>query len=433
MACKGSGVRIPVPPQMLFLIQRYFPWIDWSDVGSVSSLSATTSATDCQGGQVPGQRANGEGSIYQRTSDKRWLGAVTIGVDSSGRPKRKIVSAKSRAETLKKLRALQRQIDDGLPAPDTRLTVGQLLDRWLDDVNRHQVTISTANNYRAMAEHHIKPALGKKKVASLTTSDVDRFLSKKTDDGLSVSTVRRIRNVLSQALDQGIRWDLVVRNVTKLSRSPRGVRQEGRSLSPEQAKQLLNTLRGHRNEALYALMLSIGLRRGEALGLQWRDFDDQDGVLLVRRSLTRESGQLVTKDTKTLKSRRAINVPSPLRTLLKSHRADQNAERLKLGKAWTNSGHIFTTSIGTPIDPRNMYREFREVCRDAGIGDWHPHELRHSAASLMLAQGVKIQVVSEVLGHSSIRMTADVYGHVLAPDRQAAADAMGTLLWDIRN
>jgi len=378
---------------------------------------------------MPGQRANGEGSIYQRASDKRWLGAVTIGVDVNGRPKRKIVSAKSRAEAVKKMRQLQRQLDDGLPAPDTSLTVAQLVDRWLNEVNRHQVATSTAKNYRAMVEHHINPAIGKKKAAQLTTSDVDRFLSRKTDDGLSVSTVRRIRNVLSQALDQGIRWDLVVRNVAKLSRSPRGVRPEGRSLSPEQAKLLLNTLRGHRNETLYALMLSTGLRRGEALGLQWRDLDEENGILLVRRALTREDGHLITKDTKTLKSRRAVNLPTALRQQIKAHRANQNAERLKLGKAWTNSSHMFTTSVGTPIDPRNMYREFRELCREAAIGDWHPHELRHSAASLMLAQGVKIQVVSEVLGHSSIRMTADVYGHILDPDRQTAADAMGSLLW----
>lgn len=379
---------------------------------------------------MPAQRANGEGSIYQRASDKRWLGAVTVGVDANGRPKRKIVSAKSRAEAVQKMRKLQRQLDDGLPAPDTSMTVTHLVDRWLDDVNRHQVSASTTNNYRAMAEHHIKPAIGKKKVANLTTADVDRFLSKKTDDGLSVSTVRRIRNVLSQALDQGIRWDLVIRNVAKLSRSPRGVRPEGRSLSPEQARQLLNALRGHHNEALYALMLSTGLRRGEALGLQWQDFDEDSGVLLVRRTLTREDGALITRDTKTLKSRRAVNLPSTLLKQLKSHRAEQNAERLRLGRAWANSGHIFTTSVGTPIDPRNMYREFRNLCRVAGIGDWHPHELRHSAASLMLAQGVKIQVVSEVLGHSSIRMTSDVYGHILAPDRQTAADAMGSLLWD---
>jgi integrase len=117
-----------------------------------------------------------------------------------------------------------------------------------------------------------------------------------------------------------------------------------------------------------------------------------------------------------------------LKTLLE-HESRQGAQKETLGTAWIDSGYIFTSSIGTPIDPRNLYREFQKVCRIAGLGDWHPHELRHSAASLMLAQGVKIQVVSQVLGHSSIRMTADVYGHLLDPDRKDAAQAMGSLLW----
>ena len=375
------------------------------------------------------QRANGEGSIYQRASDNRWLGAVTIGFDLNGRPKRKVVSAKTRAEAVRKLRILQRQLDDGFPAPDNSISISQLLDQWFEDVMRHQVSSNTASNYRTIANQHIKPALGRKKVTNLTTTEVDRLISKKIDSGLSVSTVGRIRNVLSQALDQGIRWGVVNRNVASLSRAPRGVRVEGRTLSPDQARTLLNALRGHRNEVLYALMLSIGLRRGEALGLKWSDFDEDTGILLVRRQLTSEDGVLFNKDTKTAKSRRAINLPTPLIEKLKSHRASQNTQRLRLGKSWTNSGHIFTSSLGTPIEPRNLYREFREICREAGIGDWHPHELRHSAASLMLAQGVKLQVVSEVLGHSSIRMTADVYGHILAPDRQAAADAMTDLLW----
>ena len=343
------------------------------------------------------QRGNGEGSIYQRASDGRWLGAVTIGLYSNGRPKRKVVSAKTRAEVVRKLRKLQQQLDDGFPAPSAGLTVAQLLDQWFEDVLRHQVSPNTASNYRSMAELHIKPTLGRKKIANLTTADVDRLLSNKTDSGLSVSTVGRIRNVLSQSLDQGIRWGSVHRNVASLSRSPKGVRAEGRTLSPQQARTLLNAMRGHRNEVLYALMLSTGLRRGEALGLQWRDFEEDVGVLLVRRQLTREDGVLFNKDTKTAKSRRAINLPAPLISRLKSHRAVQNEMRLSMGRAWTNSGHIFTTSNGTPIDPRNISREFREICRDAGIGDWHPHELRHSAASLMLAQGVKLQVVSEVL------------------------------------
>lgn len=379
------------------------------------------------------RRGNGEGSVYQRSTDKRWLGAITVGYDASGKQRRKVVSARTRAEVVRKLNTLQRQLDDGLPAPDPSLTVSQLLTRWFNDVLRHQVSISAATSYKSVADNHIVPTLGRKKLVNLTPSDVDRLLSVKLDSGLSPSTVRRIRAVLSQALSQGVRWGVVVRNVAALSHSPKVPRNEGRTLTPAQARQLLDALKGHRNEALYALMLSTGLRRGEALGLMWGDIDFDAQVLVVSRALKRENGVLVTADTKTAKSRRAINIPPPMIATLKAHRARQAAERLALGEAWVNSGFVFTTTIGTPIDGRNMNREFKKICNDAGLGNWHPHELRHSAASLMLAQGVKLQVVSDVLGHASIRMTADVYGHLLAPDRQAAAEAIGNALWPMES
>jgi integrase len=378
---------------------------------------------------MAGRRGNGEGSIYQRSSDGRWLGVIPLGYGSDGRLERKTVSARTRAEVVKKLKDLQRQVDDGLPPPDTRLTVSQLLERWHRDVLRHQVAPIAAENYKSVADHHLVPALGRKHVTKLMPADVDALLSAKLDSGLSVSTVRRIRAVLSQALDQGVRWGVVNRNVAALTRGPRMRRQEGRTLTPEQARHLLQALAGHRNEVLYVLMLSTGLRRGEALGLRWTDVDLDAGVLLVQRQLKREGGKLVTADTKTARSRRSVDLPAPTVAALKAHRARQAEERLALGPGWQESRHVFTTSIGTPIDPRNLYREFRLICERAGLGRWHPHELRHSAASLMLAQGVKLHVVSEVLGHSSIRMTADVYGLILAPDRRAAAEAMSEVLW----
>jgi integrase len=377
-----------------------------------------------------GRRGNHEGSVYQRASDQRWMGVALLGYDQRGKPIRKSVTAKTRPEVLQKLKQLRRQIDEGLPASDTNVKVLELFDRWFDDVLRHQVQPNTVNNYRTIYQMHILPTLGNRKLADLKVADVDRLLSKKTDDELSSSTVRRIRAVLSQCLDQGIRWELVTSNVAALSRTPKSTRSEGRSLSLEEARHFLESLKGHRNEALYALMLSTGLRRGEALGLMWKDMDRDAGVLRVRRQLKREGGTLVTADTKTARSRRAINLPEPMLRTLLIHEEHQQEEKRSLGRAWTSSGFIFTTTVGTPIDPRNLYREFQGICRSAGLGDWHPHELRHSAASLMLAQGVKIQVVSQVLGHASIRMTADVYGHILDPDRAEAADVMGTTLWE---
>lgn len=376
------------------------------------------------------RRSNNEGSIYQRKSDGLWMGVANVGSDLSGKPVRKYVSAKTRTEVVKKLKALHRRIDDGLLLKDEDVKLSDLFDRWFNDVMRHQIAPSTFSNYQTVVRMHILPRLGTKRLVDLSVSDVDKLLSQKADSGLSPSTVRRIRAVLAQCLDQAIRWELVHRNVGTLSRSPKMVRHEGRTLSPDQARHLLETLRGHRNEALYALMLSTGLRRGEALGLRWSDFDRSTGILRVSRQLKREGTQLVTTDTKTSLSRRAVNLPDPMLKALLAHEERQHAEERRFGESWADSGYIFTSSVGTPIDPRNLYREFQSLCRNAGLGDWHPHELRHSAASLMLAQGVKIQVVSQVLGHSSIRMTADVYGHILDPDRKEAAEAMGSILWN---
>lgn len=375
------------------------------------------------------RRGNGEGTIYQRAQDGRWYGVITLKDDAGGPVRRKYLSAKTRSEVVRKLKALQRQIDEGLTTSDESVTVEILINRWRDDVLRHQVSANTVDNYMRVAIHHIIPTLGTKRLAQLTTNDVDRLIAMKMKSDLAVSSVKRIRSVLAQAIDQGMRWGWVNRNVATLARSPRMPRQEGRTMTPEQAQQFLESLHGHRREALYSLMLATGLRRGEALGLKWEDFDETKGLLHIRRQLLRQEGVLVTTDTKTFQSRRTVNVPSQMNVSLRQHRVRQDAERSAMGDAWTDTGFIFTSVIGTPFDPRNLLREFKKVCLDAGLGDWHLHELRHSAASLMLAHGVKLQVVSEVLGHASIRMTADVYGHVLDPDRQAAADVMNATLW----
>jgi len=375
------------------------------------------------------RRGNNEGSIYQRSSDGRWLGVALVGYEASGRPIRKTVSATNRQAVVQKLKKLQRQVDEGQPAPDTLITVGQLLERWYEDILRHQVAPSAAENYHSISTNHILPTLGRKKLADLMPADVDRLLSKKLDSGLSTSTVRRIRSVLAQAIDQGIRWGIINRNVASLARPPRVVRSEGRTLTPEQARRFLHVLEGHRHEALYSLMLSTGLRRGEVLGLMWKDFDAKSSVLKIHRQLKREGGSLITADTKTARSRRSVNLPGRMVTLLASQKQILAEDKAYYGSAWINSGIIFTTRLGTPIDPRNLLREFKGLCAQAGLGNWHLHELRHSSASLMLASGVKLQVVSEVLGHSSIRMTADVYGHILDPDREVAASVMNTVLW----
>jgi integrase len=317
----------------------------------------------------------------------------------------------------------------GLPVPDDRLTVGELIERFLSDVAPDRVSPSTLDNYRLIAKHHLIPALGRKRLARLTPLEVQTLLRAKIEAGYSPRTVRLIRGLLVQCITQAERWGIVARNVARLTDGPKLARAEGRTLSPLQARELLEAARGDRLEACYVVLVALGLRKGEALGAAWTDIDLDRGLLTVRQALKRVGGAVSLGDVKTSGSRRMINLPDAVVAALRSHRARQAAERLAAGPSWHESGLVFTTPIGTPIDPSNFRRQFDKICNKAGLVGWHPHELRHSAASIMLAAGVPLEVVSRVLGHASIRITADVYGHIMDPQRKQAADAMSTVLW----
>ncbi len=196
------------------------------------------------------KRGNGEGSIYQRAIDGRWFGSIVVGFDAKGRQKRRTVSAKSRREAVSKLTKFQRDISDGLSPQLDSITLAQLLTRWYEDVLPRQVRESAQQHYWCIARVHLIPILGAKKLSALTTLDVDGLLAAKARQGCSPSTVRRIRAVLCQAIDQGVRWGYVTRNVAKLSRSPKLPRKEGRTMSPQQVRLFLNTLSGHPHESL---------------------------------------------------------------------------------------------------------------------------------------------------------------------------------------
>ena len=189
---------------------------------------------------------------------------------------------------------------------------------------------------------------------------------------------------------------------------------------------------GDRLEAAYLIALALGLRRGEVLGLRWSDLnlEADDPTLTVRQQLLRMRAGLGLSDVKTARSRRTLHVPAPVVDALRAHRARQSSERLLAGPEWKGDKDlVFTTPFGTPVDPDNFKNRVAKLAASAGLGHWTTHELRHSCASLLLAMGVPLEVVSETLGHSSIRVTKDVYGHLMAPARKEAAKAIQQALW----
>ncbi|GIH66338.1 tyrosine-type recombinase/integrase [Microbispora siamensis] len=381
------------------------------------------------------KRGQNEDSIYK--DGDRWRGAISLGYGPDGKRIRKKVSGKTRAEVAEKIRKIREGLDKGLPVPDDKITLGAFLDRWLATLPGH-IADSTLDDYEDTVRLHLKPTLGRHKLTGLTVAQVDALWQTKRERGYKGNSIRNMRAVLRKALSQAEREGLIVRNVAALSLPPRIRQSEGRTLTIDQAHTLLDAVAEHHLGLVVLLSLVFGLRRGEALGLMWDAFDPEAKRLRITHAVKRLKNRdanaetrtkIVISEVKTPKSRRTLALTSELVDALKAHRAKHNAARLKAGDAWREHGLIFPTSSGRPSDPDNFSHVFSRLTKSAGLGHWHPHELRHSGASIMLAQGTPLHVVSEVLGHASVAITKDVYGHLMEGDRRAATEAIsGALL-----
>jgi integrase len=370
------------------------------------------------------KRGNGEGSIFKRANG-RWYSALTYR-DDFGEVKRREVSGRTQAEVRAKLRELRERVEAGAPVKDAWITMAAWLEDWttkaLPASDRKQATIDL---YATIARSHLVPKLGSLPLDRLRPSDVEALVLAKRRAGLSASSVRTIYAVLRAALDVAVRDGLIQRNPAALVKRPAVERKDAGYLSAQQAEALLEAVRGDRLEALYRVMLATGLRRGEALALHWRDVDLDAAVVRVRWTLSRTSAGLELGEPKTEKSRRTVPLPVPAVETLRAHRKRQAAEQLAAGSLWQASGLVFTSEIGTPLEPRNVLRRFEALAERAGLRGVHLHTLRHSAASFLLAAGTHTKVVQEHLGHSSYAITADIYSHVAPAQQREAADKLG--------
>jgi integrase len=372
------------------------------------------------------KRNAGEGSVFQR-SDGRWCAQLDLGWQG-GRRRRKHFYATTCDEVQKQLLKARADLAAGLPVAVEKQNVGQFLDRWLEAV-RPSVRPRTFQSYAILVRNHIAPELGRLRLDKLAPQHVQAALVRKSASGLSAQTVRHVRAILRIALNQAIKWGVVARNAASLAVAPKLERKRFRNLSPDEARGLLDAAKGDRIEAVYSVALSLGLRMGEILGLRWQDVDLDGAKLTVNQAIYRIAGKgLVAAAPKTERSRRALFLPDGVLRALRAHRLRQLQERLAAGSRWHDSGLVFTSSVGTPLEPRNLFRSFKALLRRAGLPDVRFHDLRHSAASLLLAQGVPMRAVMELLGHSNIGTTADIYSHVMPAMMRDVADKMDAIL-----
>ena len=351
------------------------------------------------------RRGPGEGSITRR-ADGRWMARVDLGWQG-GKRCRKTLYGRTKREVQEKLREMLCRTDQGLPVVPEQETVGAFLHRWLE-FKKTELRPRSYESYEHLVRAHLLPGLERIRLAKLTPFDVSAWFRRHHAEGAGARTIQYARSVLRAALNKALRWELVARNAAALSDAPRHEAREIRPLSPQQAKTLLVSVAGHRLEALITVAVGLGLRRGEALGLRWRDVDLKAGTLSVRHTLERSGGDAAARRTllaertklrarlsgtadetarqriatelddvkrrletvgtslrlakpKTARSRRTITLPGVVAASLRAHRKRQLEERLTAGERWNDSGFVFTTPIGTPIGTHSLHRTFKAM------------------------------------------------------------------------
>ncbi|ARG59167.1 site-specific integrase [Mycobacterium kansasii] len=393
------------------------------------------------------RNANGEGCIYKRMRDgrvARYEGVLSYAAPD-GAIKRHTVYAKTRAECRDKMRKARERIDGGAPARDAAMRLADWLAHWRKTtLAASDRKASTKALYDNVSRRHLEPdPFGAIRLNRLAPSDIEGLVlamraqtkpAREGDDepqrrALSDSTIRQTYTVLRTALDGAVRDGLLARNPATVVKRPGVARREAEHLDTGAVVAVLKAAESSRYHAALVLIAATGLRRGEALALRWDRVDLDAGVLRVAATIGRVGGQLVVSEPKTARSRRPVPLPPPVVAVLRQHKATQAIERQAAGSEWRDrTGLVFTTDRGGPVDPRNLLRVVEVAAKAAGVEGIGVHTLRHSAAVAWLERGVHIKAVADLLGHSSVAITGDVYGHTSDDAARAAVEGLSAVL-----
>ncbi|KLL10170.1 tyrosine-type recombinase/integrase [Protofrankia coriariae] len=367
------------------------------------------------------RRSHGDGALFQRASDGLWVGRVDLGwID--GKRVRKTVYAKTEKECRRKLKEVQKAAEQGVNLNAPNRTVSEWLTEWVRMKSEDGTRPTTVAGYKWAVDLYIVPVVGRVQLLKLTPSDVTRVIGKAREAGRSPRSLQFIHGVLRNALADAHRLDLVPRNVAKAVKGPSVPLRRVRALHVDDVRALSRAMHDDPYGPIFICGLMLGLRRGEILGLRWADIDFDAGALHVRRTLQRANGKLMFMPAKTVRSHRTLPLSGSLVEILKEHRRSQEGAMATAGPDWIDHDLVFASAIGTPLDPRNVNRRFTAIRTAAGLPWVRLHDLRHAFATLLVAEGVPMRVIMELLGHSTINLTMNTYAHVL-PEAQEDAVA----------
>ena len=375
------------------------------------------------------RRSRGDGGLHWHEGRQRWIATASLGFDAAGRRVVKRGSGRTKTEAKKKLKAVLRDHEDGLAIAPSDYTVAHAVNEWLA-FGLAGRDVATLKAVQSLCRTHVIPSLGARRVRDLSADDVDKWLAGKTGS-CSTRTLQGLHSCLNRAIKRAMARDKVKRNVVALRAVPRGrLGRPSKALTFAQAEAVLAASAGSRMDAYVLLSLLTGARTEELRALKWDHLDlvgTPDLVPLVPPYMEVWRSVRRGGDTKTRKSRRTLALPQRCVEVLKSHKVDQARDRKEAGERWQEHGLVFTSKVGTPLDPSHVRRDFRAAILGAvGVDseDWTPRELRHSFVSLLSDNGVPLEEISRLVGHSSTAVTELVYRKQIRPVLQAGATVM---------
>jgi integrase len=366
-----------------------------------------------------------------RKRAKGWLVSVELGRDpTTGRRRRAYLTVHTKREAEREEARLRHEAATGLDLEPTKISLVQYLKRWLDAA-RPNLAPSTCRRYEDLLRHQVLPHIGTISLSKLRPLHVQQLYALLQEigradgkGGISPRTLLHVHRLLSEALGQAVRWQIIPRNVCQAVEAPQARRAEMRTLSPEETRRLLKAAEAEDTVYGDAIVLAThtGLRLGELLGVRWEDADLEKGTLTVRRALQYVPGEgLAFREPKTAKARRTLPLGPTALATLRQLRRRQLEERLAVGPGYRDSGVVFADALGSPLPPYRVSQRFPAFVKRLGLAPLRFHDLRHTHASLLLARGVHPKIVSERLGHASIAITLDTYSHVLPNLQEEAA------------
>ena len=405
------------------------------------------------------RRGKGEGCISKR-KDGTWQGYVTVGYDTEKkRPKRKYFSGKNRKEIQEKINALAGQVQRGDYKEVEKIKVADWFHVWIEEYQKSSLRPTTWESYKMQIDKHILPAIGHLQLSQLQTYHLQTLYNDKQKDGarldnkpgpLSPRSIRYIHMICHAALEQAKKEGRLSINPADAVKLPADPRKEMRFFDSEQVKAFLSEAKETKHFAAYFLVLNTGIRRGELLGLRWRDIDLKAGTISINQSLVRVNGGLKFQEPKTKLSKRTIGISSAVIEELKRHRKKQSDQMKEAGDSYNSKDNlVICNELGQPICPRAFIRHFERVIdrynrridekakkenlKDADklkakIPKINFHGLRHTFATLCLEQGTDPRTIQEALGHHKVAFTLDIYSGVTNKMRQEATEKIGSLL-----